>query len=212
MGPLRDCLWFQDDGDALIVPAPLYPAFCIDVGMRAGVTIVPTEPGPISKGRLEAAAQRARDDGHRVGGVLLTSPCNPRGCLHSRAEAAAVEDFVVEHGLHLIHDAVYGKFFPATLSLCLCYMVCEFTTLHDPKLTPSSQAIHDDLLLLVVSWSILTDRLIVILAGTVFDERQAAEALPRLPAAHRESLHTIWGLSKDFGLSGWRLGVRFDLF
>lgn len=139
-----------DADDALIVPAPLYPAFYIDFH-RAGVAIVPTEPGPVTKDTLEAASQRARDAGHAVRGVLFTTPCNPRGCMHSRAETAAVEDYVMAYGLHLIHDAVY--------------------------------------------------------AGTAFDESEAVNALPRLPAAHRDRLHTIWGISKDFGLSGWRVGA-----
>jgi aspartate/methionine/tyrosine aminotransferase len=145
-----------NENDALIVPAPLYPAFYIDVGMRAGVTIIPTKAaagaGPITYEALTDAAQRACDAGKTVRGVLFTSPCNPRGTLHTRAETAAVEAFAVERGVHLIHDAVY--------------------------------------------------------AGTAFDESEAVESLPQLPEAYRDGrLHTLWALSKDFGLPGWKVGV-----
>jgi aspartate/methionine/tyrosine aminotransferase len=146
-----------NDGDALIVPAPLYPAFFIDFGMRAGVAIVPAEPDAatsrtgspaITRWSLEAAAARAHAAGHKVAGVLYTSPCNPRGCVHSPAETAAVEAFAVDRGIHLIWDAVY--------------------------------------------------------AGTAFDENAAAAAAP---SSTNCSTHTIWGLAKDFGLSGWRVGA-----
>lgn len=142
-------------GDALIVPAPYYPAFYIDVGMRAGVKIVIAPPSPqtgiITRAGLEAAAKQAQAEGCRVAAVLFTSPCNPRGILHSREETAVVEQFVVEHDIDLIWDAVY--------------------------------------------------------AGTVYDEQLAIAAAPRLPAQHIKRLHTVWGLAKDCGLSGWRVGA-----
>ena len=89
--------------------------------------------------------------GKKLRGVLYTSPCNPRGIVHTREEAAAIERFVVENDLELVYDAVY--------------------------------------------------------AGTAYDEELAAAAAPRLAVEHQRKLHTIWGLSKDFGLSGWRVGV-----
>ena len=139
-------------GDALIVPAPLYPAFYIDVGMRAGVEIIPTDPDQaLDLEVLQQAARRAHGMGKKLRGVLYTSPCNPRGIVHTREEAAAIERFVVENDLELVYDAVY--------------------------------------------------------AGTAYDEELAAAAAPRLAVEHQRKLHTIWGLSKDFGLSGWRVGV-----
>eukprot|EP01051_Picozoa_sp_SAG22_P022009 SAG22_NODE_5099_length_1086_cov_2.242148_1_plen_347_part_10 len=151
-----------EDGDALIAPAPLYPAFYIDLGMRANVAVVPTTqlPAPpaasaaaaaqITAESLDEAAHRAEAAGHRVAGVIYTSPCNPSGRLHSRGEAAAVEEFVRQRGCHLIHDAVY--------------------------------------------------------AGTAFDEPSAVAASPVL-AERLDKVHTVWGLAKDFGLSGWRVGA-----
>ncbi len=139
-------------GDALIVPTPLYPAFYIDIGMRAGVEIIPTELGQaLNLQVLQQAARRAHETGKNLRGVLYTSPCNPRGTVHTREEAAAIEQFVVDNDLQLIYDAVY--------------------------------------------------------AGTAYDEEVAAAAVPRLAPEHQHKLHTIWGLSKDFGLSGWRVGV-----
>ena len=145
-----------DQGDALIVPAPFYPAFYIDVGMRANVQIVPAQPAGqgITRDVLEAAAEKAHAVGHRVAGVLFTSPCNPRGTLHSQAETAAVQSFVTERKLQLIWDAVY--------------------------------------------------------AGTAFDEPTAVVAAPvQQPSLFgaEENIHTIWGLAKDCGLSGWRVGA-----
>ena len=141
--------------------------------------IVPTEPsGAVTRAGLEAAAGRAREAGRHVAGVLYTSPCkdvwqqnpnphrlrgpqgtnlpvgisgNPRGTLHSRAETAVVERFVVDNNLHLVWDAVY--------------------------------------------------------AGTVFDEDAAAAGAPVLPPEHLGKLSTIWGLAKDCGLSGWKVGA-----
>ena len=119
--------------------------------MRAGVEIIPTEGEALDLQVLQQAAQRAHETGKNLRGVLYTSPCNPRGTVHARAEAAAIERFVVDNDLQLIYDAVY--------------------------------------------------------AGTAYDEEAAAAAVPRLAAGHEHKVHTIWGLSKDFGLSGWRVGV-----
>jgi aspartate/methionine/tyrosine aminotransferase len=138
-----------DDGDALIVPAPYYPAFHIDLGMRAGVTVVPTAPATeVTHDALEEAMCTAQKSGLRVRGVLWTSPCNPSGRLHSMDEVSAVIAFTSTHSLHLIWDAVY--------------------------------------------------------AGTAYDEAYAATVTPRPHAGRR--VHTVWSLSKDFGLSGWRVG------
>ena len=42
-------------------------------------------------------------------------------------------------------------------------------------------------------------------AGTAADESAAAQSVPRPSDPAR--LHTVWGISKDFGLSGWRVGA-----
>jgi aspartate/methionine/tyrosine aminotransferase len=91
----------------------IFSTVCPEVG---GAAESPTA-GLLTTAALDAAAARARAAGHRVRGIILTSPCNPRGSLHSRSEIEAVERFVLSSDggekdgageRHLIWDAVYA--------------------------------------------------------------------------------------------------------
>lgn len=65
-------------GDAILVPAPLYPAFKNDLRVRAGVRVIPVrEPGSAlmpSTAALQAALDAARHEGVIVCALLV---CNP---------------------------------------------------------------------------------------------------------------------------------------
>jgi aspartate/methionine/tyrosine aminotransferase len=125
----------------------IFSTVCPEVG---GAAESPTA-GLLTTAALDAAAARARAAGHRVRGIILTSPCNPRGSLHSRSEIEAVERFVLSSDggekdgageRHLIWDAVYAgtafdeaaaaalwglakDFGTSTPSLCLLLHVCR---------------------------------------------------------------------------------------
>lgn len=103
-----------DEGDAVLIPAPYYPAFDNDFLNFANVKVLPVHGqhssdsrpfGVLTMESLElglAAADRP------VKAILLTNPSNPLGTLYSEDELRTVIDFCRNHKLHLIMDDVYA--------------------------------------------------------------------------------------------------------
>ena len=164
-----------DGGDCFVLPAPTYPAFFLD-SARGGVALVTTEAeSRITRGALEEAAARAEAQGMRVRGVVLCSPCNPTGRVHSADEVRAVTDFVLAGRAH----GGSG----------------DGTSTGDGGGADATDGMH-------LVWD-------AVYAGTAYDEAAAAAAAPdvRGDPRLRARVHTVWGISKDFGLSGWRVGA-----
>ena len=72
-----------EPGDAVLIPAPYYPAFDNDLRVRNGAVAVPvcgddavSLPTPT---QLDEAVEKARADGREVKAILLTNPSNPLG-------------------------------------------------------------------------------------------------------------------------------------
>lgn len=75
-----------DPGDSVFVMAPYYGNFDADVVVHTGVDIVPVYPShdddidlTVHDDVLEAAWQRAADQGKKVKAFLITNPHNPLG-------------------------------------------------------------------------------------------------------------------------------------
>lgn len=100
-------------GEAMVVPAPYYPGFRVDVAGRADVRLVPAplssaDGFALSPKAVEAALARARAEGVRVKAVLLTSPVNPLGRTHAPEVLAAIVDLARREDLDLVVDEVYA--------------------------------------------------------------------------------------------------------
>ncbi len=125
-----------DPGDAIVVPAPYYGAFDIDLVGRSGARLLPV---PLSDGRnfqlaaaeIDHALTRAREQGVTVRAVALASPGNPVGHVHSAQTLRALAEVAGRHGVDVIVDEIYANsVFGAT----------PFVSALDPAANPASAA------------------------------------------------------------------------
>ena len=102
-----------DEGDACLLPAPLYPTFINDLESRAKVhvQVVPTErehahfPTPAA---LEAAYAEASAKGHAPRVILLTNPTNPLGTVWPAEAVRGAMEWAVDRGMHVVADEIYA--------------------------------------------------------------------------------------------------------
>ena len=104
-----------DAGDAVMVLAPYYGGFDMDLEKRAGVRIAPCAlPAASGWAVTEEALERGLSRWNtsapgtaRVKGLLLVNPHNPLGICYGRRALAAAMRFASRHGLHVLSDEIY---------------------------------------------------------------------------------------------------------
>eukprot|EP00898_Chlorokybus_atmophyticus_P006547 jgi/Chlat1/6894/Chrsp52S06632 len=165
-----------DEGDALIIPAPYYPAFETDFGYRANVCRIPAHRSAANGYRLrreslEEAWAEAQRRGVRVRAVVLTNPENPLGIILSAQEVKDLIAWCEEKDIHLISDEVYAG----------CVIV---DTIERATNTVVNYSNNDKI-----------------------SNKPFTSVLELAPDNPR--VHVLYGLSKDFGLSGFRVGLFY---
>ncbi|KJK56899.1 pyridoxal phosphate-dependent aminotransferase [Saccharothrix sp. ST-888] len=113
-----------DPGDEVIVPAPYWTTYPESIQLAGGVpveVVADESTGyKVSVEQLEAA----RTGNTKV--VLFVSPSNPTGAVYTEAEARAIGEWALEHGLWVLTDEIYEH---------LVYGDATFTSL--PALLPA---------------------------------------------------------------------------
>lgn len=118
--------------------------------------------------------------------ILLTNPGNPFGIVYSRAEIAGAIDLARTHNLHIIIDEIY-----ANSTHVLPHMTSE--TEADTDRASGSE--------FVSAVDVVADHVAALREGGADAEASTyAEDCDRL-------VHVLWGMSKDFGANGLRIGV-----
>ncbi|PON97313.1 L-threonine-O-3-phosphate decarboxylase [Trema orientale] len=102
-----------DPGDAFLVPSPYYPAFVRDLGWRTGVKLIPvpcesSNNFQVTKQALEAAYDKAQNDGVNVRGLIITNPSNPLGTTIDKTTLRSLVTFVNDRNIHLVCDEIYA--------------------------------------------------------------------------------------------------------
>ncbi|EMF00182.1 aminotransferase class I/II-fold pyridoxal phosphate-dependent enzyme [Streptomyces mobaraensis NBRC 13819 = DSM 40847] len=96
-------------GDAVVLTPPVYPpfhAFVAHEGRR--VVAAPLDgAGRLDAGALEAAFREAVAGGRRAA-LLLSSPHNPTGTVHTRPELTAVAELARRYGVRVVADEVHA--------------------------------------------------------------------------------------------------------
>lgn len=103
-----------DTGDGVIIPTPCYGALPMDVGVLAGLEMI---PAPLSSSdnfclsalAIEKAYITAKALGKTVRALLLTSPDNPTGRIHSADALVEVFTWARSVNIHLIVDEIYAE-------------------------------------------------------------------------------------------------------
>ena len=104
-----------DPGDGILVPAPYYASFDVDLGLRARCVPVPVPAGSGRAWRaptldaFDAAFEEASScTGRPPRVLLLCSPNNPTGVVYSAAEIEEMCEWAVGKGMHVVSDEVYA--------------------------------------------------------------------------------------------------------
>lgn len=159
-----------DQGDGCLIPAPYFPAFDNDMGIRNGVIPIPVQPIdtmtyiPTEK-EMEESALAAEARGIRPRVLLLTNPGNPLGTLYPEMTLRELMLWALKRGLHVLSDEIYAN--------------SKFGASADEFVSMATVARH------VVEKGLLP---------------------PELVAAR---VHTAYGMSKDFGMNGFRVGCLY---
>ncbi|OWT41640.1 hypothetical protein J008_01476 [Cryptococcus neoformans] len=102
-------------GDAILIAAPFYAGFDVNMVSRSGSHVVPVYVpdgekaiAPESLAAFEDSLQACKDEGREVKAVLLCNPQNPLGRTYPRETILAYAMFAEKHNLHLISDEIYA--------------------------------------------------------------------------------------------------------
>lgn len=177
-------LLLLEEGDAVLIPSPYYPAFDHDFFNFAHAVVCPihgtqtgnpSQPfGVVTEEALETAYLAAQRRGRRPRAILLSNPNNPLASLHTLTEVRATLRFLDSHPeLHLIMDEIYA------LSVFPAYSLDTPLTL----LEGEGESAMPTRFVSVVE----------LMGGRLGDR-----------------VHVVWSFSKDFAVSGLRVGVLYS--
>ena len=96
-----------EEGDEVVIPAPIWVAY-EPVATLTGAKPVLVETSE-ENGHKMTAAQLREAVSERTKIVVINSPCNPSGCVYSRAELEAIAEVVLSTGAMVMSDEIYGK-------------------------------------------------------------------------------------------------------
>lgn len=223
-------LCLLNHGEGVILPAPYYPAFDNDISVIAGGVLIPApteEVGyKIRPAELEAAYQGAVARGIVPRVLLLTNPSNPLGIIFSEQEMRdAILWYVVS--VCSIGERAGGVRFLALdrsheLGSCVARRRAMTHDLHVVSDEIYANSVYDEARCGVPFRAAIEVAHNAVAALRAAEEASAASssstssssapagssvssaALQTFVASH---LHSVWGLSKDFGVSGFRVGV-----
>ena len=95
-------------GDSVVITRPGYPAYR-NILAALGLRVIEIAVGPETGHALTPAAIEAAEleTGARVSGVLIASPANPTGAVHSRQAIADLDAWCADRGVAFISDEIY---------------------------------------------------------------------------------------------------------
>ena len=170
-------------GDGVLIPAPYYPAFDNDLRVRNGVRAIPVAGADAESLPTAPALDRAVEDaGARVRALLLTNPSNPLGVVYAKRSMLHAARWALREGMHVVVDEVYAS--SEYYDVGPFVSALEWTPEDVLGENPADAADVDADAGGGSSW-------------TLEDVRRAMAT----------RLHVVYGLSKDFCASGYRVGV-----
>ncbi|KAK9826329.1 hypothetical protein WJX74_009564 [Apatococcus lobatus] len=112
-GAILDNLFFMlgNPGDGVLIPAPYYPAFDIDLQVKNAVKPVAvhlTEDESLGE-QLDKAADESAAAGHPICAILVTNPDNPTGKIYQRSSLVQMLRWCHQRHVHLVSDEIYAN-------------------------------------------------------------------------------------------------------
>ncbi len=164
-------------GDVVVIPAPSYPMYTNDLGLKSGVERYNLQThydleeigaaAPVTTEHLDAVWDElsAKEKCFKI--LLITSPDNPTGCRYTQKQLTVLATWCTEHKVHLIVNEIYG------LSL----------------VDTADEMLKDD-----------------------YPTSETYVSFARIMHEHNSDyLHLWYAFSKDFAMSGLRVGVVHSL-
>lgn len=116
------CLCLAEPGEAVMIPKPYYAAFEFDLVARAGLYVQPvsiqeyhpaletSDPSIYypTTASLDAAYNKALEDGHAPRILLLSHPQNPLGICYPKETILECLDWCESKQVHLVSDEIYA--------------------------------------------------------------------------------------------------------
>ncbi|MEZ5964667.1 MAG: aminotransferase class I/II-fold pyridoxal phosphate-dependent enzyme [Planctomycetota bacterium] len=96
-----------EDGDRVLIPAPLWVSYPDLVAVAGGVPVT-IPPAPERGFVLDPDTLRAEARAHGARGIILNYPNNPSGAVASPAQMEALLHAAIECGLWVLSDEIYG--------------------------------------------------------------------------------------------------------
>lgn len=138
-----------DEGDVVAIPAPSYPMYTNDIGLKSGLQRYdlqthyhPADHGdisPLTIQHLDDAWADINSKGETLKILLLTSPDNPTGCMYSEQQLRDFAQWCIEREVHLVVSEIYGlslidiedeairgEYTPATVPRSFAQIMAEF--------------------------------------------------------------------------------------
>lgn len=160
-------------GEVAMIPAPAYPVYTSDIGVKAGVeryditthhSLAELKNGiPLTINQLEESLAEIKAKGKTAKMLILTTPDNPTGGIYKLEQLKEIANWCIVHQIHLVVNEIYG-----------------LTTINTDH--PNLKELYDDSL-----------------SFTSFATIMQTYKSPYL--------HLWYSISKDLGLSGFRVGM-----
>jgi len=107
-----------DEGDVVAIPAPSYPMYSKDMGIKSGLERYDLQThyhieetgssAPVTVPRLEEAKKEIVTSGKRFRMLVITSPDNPTGCLYGDVQLRELAAWCIGNGVHMIVNEIYA--------------------------------------------------------------------------------------------------------
>lgn len=154
-------------GDVILIPAPFYHAFSIDLCVRINCEIAPVqlkasgEYLDIDFDELAHTYAALKSQGKRVPMLLYTNPHNPSGVIFPRETTERLIKFCLDNKIHFVSDEIYAL-----------------------SILQSASTVH-----------------------TFVSTYEIVASTPESFPDAEKYVHVLYGMSKDFGLNGMRVGM-----
>ena len=107
-----------DKGDVVVIPAPAYPMYTNDMGVKSGLTRYDLQThyhleehgaeGPVKREMLADVWAELNARGENFKLLVLTSPDNPTGVVYSEQRLRELADWCIQHKVHMVVNEIYG--------------------------------------------------------------------------------------------------------
>ena len=107
-----------DKGDVVIIPAPSYPVYTGDIGIKSGLERYDLQThfnieetgsaAPVTIQVLEETKKELGAKGKNFKILLITSPDNPTGCMYGKAQLGDLAKWCIKNGVHMVVNEIYA--------------------------------------------------------------------------------------------------------